>query len=496
MNEMHLVPDSPFRSDSGEPLFPDPGNNRRNRRNPPNRPALACGTALMLFFASLGCGMLEGTFGPREEPATASPALIQSLPAATPESAPTRTSTDIPTAAPEPVTIRWWSYDTGSDQKAQMLIQAEEFSKTHPNVTIQLTTLERDAYKQQIGTALNSDRPPSLFENEGDYAVAAFARAGLLQDISAAVDDGWGSAFLPAALDCFTVDGRQYGVPRDLAVVGIWYNQSQFRQAGIDRPPATWAEFLSDAGKLKAAGITPIAVGEGDKWSGAFWWEYLAVRLGGRAAIDAALSREGAFTDLPFVQAGEELKTLIDLHPFEAGFLEWNTYPDASAWFGDGKASMHLMGQWEKENQKTNSSDGRGLGGDLGWFPFPAVEGGAGSPGDILGGINGWLIAKDAPEETLEFLKTITGADPQCQAAGQGSLPALLSAGDCIQDPYMKTVWQALSRAGFLQVYYDVFLPPGAGGAVNEAVEGLFTGTRSPGEAAQIIDDVFAAGNH
>ena len=54
-------------------------------------------------------------------------------------------------------------------------------------------------------------------------------------------------------------------------MVGVWYNKELFEKAGIDAPPATWDEFLADVQKLKDAGITPIAVGEKDKWPGMFW---------------------------------------------------------------------------------------------------------------------------------------------------------------------------------------------------------------------------------
>ena len=59
----------------------------------------------------------------------------------------------------------------------------------------------------------------------------------------------------------YQVDGKQYGIPFDLGMVGFWYNKDLFAQAGITTPPATWDEFLADIDKLKDAGITPIAVG-------------------------------------------------------------------------------------------------------------------------------------------------------------------------------------------------------------------------------------------
>ena len=76
-------------------------------------------------------------------------------------------------------------------------------------------------------------------------------------------------------------------MPFNLGMVGVWYNKALFEKAGIDAPPATWSEFLEDVEKLKAAGITPIAVG-GDKWPAMFWYAYLSlIREGGEAMTQA-----------------------------------------------------------------------------------------------------------------------------------------------------------------------------------------------------------------
>ena len=71
-------------------------------------------------------------------------------------------------------------------------------------------------------------------------------------------------------------------------MVSFWYNTALFEQAGIEAAPANWEEFLSTVSTLKEAGITPISVGEGEKWPGHFYWVYLAIRTGGKDAFDAA----------------------------------------------------------------------------------------------------------------------------------------------------------------------------------------------------------------
>ena len=80
---------------------------------------------------------------------------------------------------------------------------------------------------------------------------------------------------------------------------------------------------------------------------------------------------------------------------------------------GNGKAAMELMGQWAPAVQKDNSADKKGIGDNLGWFPFPMVEGGAGDPNDAVGGGNGFAIGKNASPEAIDFVKYLTSPENQ-----------------------------------------------------------------------------------
>ena len=56
-------------------------------------------------------------------------------------------------------------------------------------------------------------------------------------------------------MSIYQYNGKQYGVPWDMGMIGFWYNKALFEQAGITAPPATWDEYLAAVGKLKDAGI-------------------------------------------------------------------------------------------------------------------------------------------------------------------------------------------------------------------------------------------------
>jgi len=403
--------------------------------------------------------------------------------------------TEAPTQAPEKVKFTWWHIQTAENEKALWQGLANEYMAAHPNVNIEITVMENEAFKAKMTTVMQSGNPPDLFQSWGGGVMNEYAKAGLLQDITPYLDaDGgaWRATFSPGALGVYSFEGKNYGVPRDMGMVGFWYNKDLFAKAGIQEPPKTWTELLDAVKKLKAAGITPIALGEGDKWPGAFWWEYLAVRIGGKAAFDAAYSRKGSFADAPFVEAGKKLQELIALEPFQEGFLG-ATWGDEATLMGNGKAAMDLMGQWAPGAFKDNSVDKQGLGDKAGWFPFPVVEGGAGDPADALGGGNGFVVGKNAPPETVDFLKYISSVDSQRAQAKIGlSVPVVKGAEDALTDPLLKLVQQGAAAAKYFQLYYDQALPPAVGSAVNDAVQGLFAGTLTPEQAAQAIEDVAA----
>jgi raffinose/stachyose/melibiose transport system substrate-binding protein len=401
--------------------------------------------------------------------------------------------TEEPTVAPteaEKVTVTWWHIQVADDQKALWQKMADDYMAEHPNVTIEITVLENEAFKTKLTTVMQSGNPPDIFQSWGGGTMNEYAKAGLLKDITPDLEkDGWKDTFSPGALAVYSYDGKNYGVPRDMGAVGFWYNKDLFAKAGIEKPPATWTELLDTIKTLKAAGITPIALGEGDKWPGAFWWEYLAVRIGGKEAFDKAYSRQGAFTDEPFVEAGRKLQELVAAEPFQDGFLG-ATWPDEQVVMANQEAAMDLMGQWAPGAFKDSSVDKQGLGDKLGWFPFPAIEGGAGDPTDALGGGNGFIIGKDAKPEAVDFLKYISSKESQIEQAKIGlSVPVVKGAETGLADPMLKLVQEGAAAAGYFQLYYDQAMPPAVGSVVNDAVQGLFAGTLTPEEAAQMIED-------
>jgi raffinose/stachyose/melibiose transport system substrate-binding protein len=394
--------------------------------------------------------------------------------------------------AAAPVTITWYHIQNNDPGKSLWQSLADAYHAAHPNVTIDVNVLENEAFKTKLTTLLQQGDVPDLFQTWGGGGLRQQADAGLVKDISADIAP-WASEINAGALGMYEVDGKNYGVPFDLGLVGFWYNTKSFDEAGITTLPTTWDEFLTTVQTLKGKGITPIALAGKDTWTGAFYWAYLAVRECGQAGMEKAVTT-GDWSDPCFVKAGEDFKQLIDLDPFQEGFLAapWDGAGSGAAAMATYDGAIQLMGQWLPGTVQANSGDARGMGEGLGWFPFPAVAGGAGDPYDGLGGGNGFAVGKDAPPETVDFLHYLVSLDAANQwgALNSGILPTTNGSEPSTTDPMLSLVLEGRAKAKFVQLYLDQATTPELGGAINEAVATLYAGTGTP---QSVVDAINAA---
>jgi raffinose/stachyose/melibiose transport system substrate-binding protein len=404
------------------------------------------------------------------------------------DKASTSSSSGQQASSSKPVTINWWHIANNEPLKSIWKNAADQYHAQHPNVTIKITVLENEAFKAKLTTAMQAGKPPDVFQSWGGGTMQEQAQAGLIKDITEP-SKSWIGTLNPAGVKLYQIDGKQYGIPYNLGVVGVWYNKKLFKKAGIDGPPSTWDEFLGDVQKLKSAGITPLAVGEKDKWPGMFWWANLSLRIAGKDAM-AQAGENGSFDQAGFVDAGKQLKRLIDMKPFQPGFLAapWDGAGGEAATMANGRAAMDLMGQWAPFTFDANAKKKKGLRANLGWFPFPTVAGGKSQPTEYFGGGDGFAIGKNAPPEAVDFVKWLVSPQVGSKGGESGAiLPTAKGTESSVKDPNMKAVLDARAGASFVQLYLDQAYAPAVGQAVNDAVQKLFAGKASPEQVSQAI---------
>ena len=159
----------------------------------------------------------------------------------------------------------------------------------------------------------------------------------------------------------------------------------------------------------------------------------------------------------------------------------------------DGKAAMILTLNVVLNVMKDNAADKQGLPDDkIGWLPFPTVAGGKGNPGDVMGNLNGWIVTKDSPKETVDFLRFFSEADNQRVAAEKGLyIPPVTESMKAISRPLLQQTLQSVKQSQLVQVNFDQALGPLAGAVVNDMASNIAAGRTSPADAANAIQQAW-----
>jgi raffinose/stachyose/melibiose transport system substrate-binding protein len=356
-------------------------------------------------------------------------------------------------------------------------------------VEIKIQSIQNEDMDGKLQTALNSGDAPDIFMARGGGKLAAVVEAGQVQDLTDRITDETREAVGDAAFQALSVDGAVYGMPMSILPGGLYYSKDLFAQAGVTETPATIDDLVQATDKLKAAGVSPIALGAKDAWPAANWYYFFALRACSPAALDAA-AKDKTFTDACWTKAGEDLKAFADTKPFNEGFLTTSAQQGAGSSAGlvaNYKASMELMGAWDPGVIASLTKDTKPLP-DLGYFPFPAVPGGQGDPAAIMGGADGYSCAADAPKECSDFLNYILTKDVQeGYYKAFNALPVSKEAQGAVTEDYLKAVLDAYNKAPYVSQWLDTIYGQNVGNALNVGVVNLLAGK---GDVAGIIKAV------
>ncbi len=368
----------------------------------------------------------------------------------------------------------------------------KEYEKAHPGVKIEFDYLENEAFKAKLPTLLQSKDRPSLFHSWGGGVMLEQINSGVCQDITKAISEGgFKDTFYPAGIQNFTADGKTYGLPNDVAPIVFWYNKDLVQKAGVDPTKIkSWDDFIDAVKKCQAAGITPLAAGGKDKWPLHFYPALLMMRVLGKDGMQAAYEgKNGGFASPEVVKAFQLYKDLAALKPFQNGFLA-NAYGEAAGTFHDGKTAFHLMGTWDITEGRSDAADQKGLPDEkLGWFFFPEVKDGKGHANDIFASLDGWLVAKDAPKETVDFMRLWLGKEFQDKlvAAGMG-ISMVKGTADSISEPFFKQIAQEVANSQWIAIAMDQLLGPDTGRVFNDASADIASGNMTAEQAAKAIE--------
>jgi multiple sugar transport system substrate-binding protein len=167
-----------------------------------------------------------------------------------------------------PITLHFWNGFTGPDGRT-MLALVKKFNDTHPDIHVVMQRMEWGTYYNKLFVAGLGHRAPEVFVIHTD-AIGRFVRANLLRSMDdlltpAGIDP---ADIDPNVLDACESQGHHWTVPLDIHLIGMFYNRTLLKNAGIDHPPTNETEFIDDLTKLKQTDST----GRVTQWGFVFPW--------------------------------------------------------------------------------------------------------------------------------------------------------------------------------------------------------------------------------
>ncbi|MEV0395620.1 sugar ABC transporter substrate-binding protein [Polymorphospora rubra] len=267
---------------------------------------------------------------------------------------------------------------------------------------------------QQLGQAFAGDSPPDVFYVDAGR-FADYAAVGALEPYGDKISDS--GDFYESLRTAFSRDGQLYCAPKDFSTLALQINTDLWTKAGLTDAdiPTSWEQLTAAAEKIKAAGTTPLVIGDTRDRIGAFM-----VQAGGWITSPDGTK---ATADTPEnLRALEYVKTLVD-----GGLAAYPKQLDAG-WageaFGKGQAAMTIEGNWIKGGLQNDFPDVKYT-----VHPLPAGPAGTGT----LSFTNCWGISAKSKykEQAISFVEAMTTPDQQLTfASAFGVMPSRESARD------------------------------------------------------------------
>jgi multiple sugar transport system substrate-binding protein len=309
------------------------------------------GLAATALAAALLVGACGGSTGPSAAtsaaPATAAPASDAPATSADPGATTAPGASAAVGYSGPPATIEYAIWGDPAEIGAQTAI-AEAFMTANPAVTVKVSVSDWDAYWDKLQTGIAGGAAPDVFAMDGPLFPDYQSRDVLL-DLKPFIDrDGYDLTQLAdQGVADFTTPGGQFGLPRDLNTVVLYYNKTMFDAAGLPYPDESW-----DWAKLVEVGkkLTKDANGDGtpDQWG--LYTETTDMENFYLSAIWQAggdvLAPDGKSTVLGTDQAAAGVQFLQDLIWKDRIMADPAVFADTGDAFEQGLAAMESNGSW------------------------------------------------------------------------------------------------------------------------------------------------------
>jgi raffinose/stachyose/melibiose transport system substrate-binding protein len=378
--------------------------------------------------------------------------------------------------------------DGGSETISMMDALTAAYTAKNPDVTFELENRPGGADgDNMVKTRLATGEAGDIIQYNSGSLFQALKPAETLTDLT----DIAGQANV---IDSFkpvvtAPDGTVRGIPFGAAMGGgIYYNRKIYEELGLS-VPKSWAEFMANNEKVKAAGKVAVAQTYGDTWTSQLFVlaDFYNVQAAEPNFAADYTANKAKYATSPAAMAG--FQYLEDT--FKAGYLNEDfgvaKFDDGVRMVATGEAAHYPMLTFALGNVKQNFPENLN---DMGFFAQPG-------PDAAKNGLTVWMPSAlyipaasenaDAAKDFLSFVASVEGCQIMMEAVGATG-PYLIK--DC---PLPADVPPAVAdmlpyfQSGATSPALE-FLSPIKGPALEQITVEVGSGIRPAAEAAALYD--------
>lgn len=395
-----------------------------------------------------------------------------------------KTSQDGQKTSDEVVELSFPCIWVGADSKAEVFGKMvsgfnEEFKGKY-HVKIEEQT-DYDAYQDKIRTMISTGAAPDIFSVAQYEDVKLFGKSGKIMDLTKYLS-GKSDRYQAGVLEDAKVEGVNYAIPYEMAILPVMYNGRLLKEAGVETP-TSFEDLWKVCDALKAKDIIPICQMTNDNaWTTMLWYSYAVAACGGENAYKDGLDNPA------FVEAAEILKKMFEYTSSDAVGADASV---VNGHFFNERAAIYTNGTWILGRIKNEGVEG--LYDNLVIQPGWSKDGENG--GAYINSIQAYLCAgaqtdpvKQAAVEA--FFDYITDKDRILELSNSsGAIFAIDIDSSKITNPVQAEIIKQASEASFMLPMFQFASKTAVVTAFPAAVEGLVLGELTPEQFVQTLKD-------
>lgn len=362
---------------------------------------LASILAATMVFTLVACGGSDAPASTTEE----KPSTTEET-AAPADEAP---ATEEVAEAGEAISLEMWCIATESDSNRHSYEAAiADVTAAHPEVSFTWEAIENQAYKTKIKAAVAADEMPDIFFTWSCAFLGDFVDAGRVYCLDDAYET-WKGELPESMMGNSTYDGKHYGVPLTMNIVGLFANMEILESVGYTEVPGTYEEFIACCDKLIANGIIPFGCAGKETWCVTEYLESVIEKSCGADALNDIFLGRSTWANDEVAGAVDTFQGLVNNGYFDPDGIALSN-DEVKANFMAGKYAFYMNGTWNCADFAANEE----FGAKVQVAEFPVINADKATLGQLIGGPSDTLAvaassanAAKAAEFTFELGREI-----------------------------------------------------------------------------------------